>query len=82
MHYGRRKHIRIRCHFVRECATEGMVKIKFVGTNDHLADILTKSLSCHRFLEVKEKTAWSRSSEEAAQDLGEECRGKLASNVR
>jgi hypothetical protein len=34
VHHGRSKHIHIRCHFIRECATEGRIEIQFVGTND------------------------------------------------
>jgi hypothetical protein len=55
VHHGRSKHIHIRYHFVRECATEGRIEIQFVGTNDQLADILTKPLSCIRFMELKER---------------------------
>jgi hypothetical protein len=55
VHNGRDKHIRIRYHFVRECATKGRIKIQFVGTNDQLADILTEPLSHVGFLELKEK---------------------------
>jgi hypothetical protein len=55
VHHGRSKHIRIRYHFVRECAAERRIKILFVGTSDQLADILTKPLPRIRFLEMKEK---------------------------
>jgi hypothetical protein len=55
VHHGRSKHIRIRYHFVRECATEGRIEVQFMGTNDQLADILAKPLPRHRFLELKEK---------------------------
>jgi hypothetical protein len=40
---------------VRECAAEGRIEIQFVGTNDQLADILTKLLPRIRFLEMKER---------------------------
>jgi hypothetical protein len=36
--------VRIHYHFVWECATEGRIKIQFVGMNDQLADIVTKPL--------------------------------------
>jgi hypothetical protein len=54
VHYGRSKHIRIRYHFVRECAAEGRIEVKFVGTEDQLADI-PKPLQHVKFLEMKEK---------------------------
>jgi hypothetical protein len=43
VHHGHCKHIRIRYHFVRECA-EKRIEIQFMGTGDQLADILTKPL--------------------------------------
>jgi hypothetical protein len=45
VHHGLSKHIRIRYHFVRECAAEGRIEIQFIGTNDQLANIVTKPLS-------------------------------------
>jgi hypothetical protein len=55
VHHGRSKHIRIRYHFVRECATEGRIEIQFVSTGDQLADILTKPLPRVQFIEMKER---------------------------
>jgi D-aminopeptidase len=55
VHHGGSKHIRIRYHLVRECAAERRIEIQFVGTNDQLADILTKLLPRIRFLEMKER---------------------------
>jgi hypothetical protein len=55
VHHGKSKHIRIRYHFVRECAAEGRIEVQFVGTSDQLADILTKPLARVKFLEMKEK---------------------------
>lgn len=52
VHHGRCKHIRIRYHFVRECAAEGRIGIDFVRTEDQLADILTKPLARVKFHEM------------------------------
>ena len=38
------KHIEVRHHFVRELVSENVLKPVFVGTNDQLADALTKAL--------------------------------------
>jgi hypothetical protein len=46
VHHGRSKHIHIRYHFVRDYATDGKIEVQFDGTNDQLADILTKPLPC------------------------------------
>jgi hypothetical protein len=53
VHHGRSKHIRIRYHFVHECAAGGRIEIQFVETNDHLADIVIKPLRRARFQEMK-----------------------------
>jgi hypothetical protein len=44
VHHGRSKQIRIRYHFIRECAAEGRIEVQFMGSDDQLADILTKPL--------------------------------------
>jgi hypothetical protein len=42
--HGRSKHIDIRFHFIRNAINEGIVKLKYVPTNDNPADILTKAV--------------------------------------
>lgn len=42
--HGRAKHIRIRFHFIRDLAREGVVYFLFSGTQDKLANLLTKPL--------------------------------------
>jgi hypothetical protein len=68
VHHGRSKHTQIRYHFVRECAVEGRIEVQFVGTNEQLADILTKPLPRVKFQEMKEKIG----VEKIAQGLGGE----------
>lgn len=36
------KHCRLRYHYVRECVETGDVSIRYVGTNENAADLLTK----------------------------------------
>lgn len=38
------KHIDISYHYVRECVNNGKINIKYIPTNQMLADILTKPL--------------------------------------
>lgn len=42
--HSRTKHIDIRYHYVRSLAANGEVELKFCGTNEQLADVLTKAL--------------------------------------
>ena len=43
-HHSRTKHIDIRYHFIRSIVAKGEVTLKFCGTNEQVADILTKAL--------------------------------------
>jgi hypothetical protein len=54
--YERRKHIRVRHHFIRGCLEEGSIKAGYINTKDQLADLLTKPLGRIRFLELCSKT--------------------------
>uniref|UniRef100_A0A2N9GVX2 Integrase catalytic domain-containing protein n=1 Tax=Fagus sylvatica TaxID=28930 RepID=A0A2N9GVX2_FAGSY len=51
--HARTKHIEVDFHFVRERVLCKDLMVKFVSTVDQLADIFTKSLSTHRFLELR-----------------------------
>jgi hypothetical protein len=49
VYHDRTKHIDIRHHFVRECLQQGLFKIKWIATENQLADIFTKGLSSIQF---------------------------------
>uniref|UniRef100_A0A2N9J0D9 Integrase catalytic domain-containing protein n=1 Tax=Fagus sylvatica TaxID=28930 RepID=A0A2N9J0D9_FAGSY len=51
--HARTKHIEVDFHFVRERVLRKDLVVKFVSTVDQLADIFTKSLPTHRFLELR-----------------------------
>jgi hypothetical protein len=53
--HDRRKHINIRFHFISECIEEGRVNVASIGTNEQLADIMTKALARERFCELRTK---------------------------
>lgn len=42
--HSRTKHIDVHHHFIRDLTTKGEIQLKFCGTNDQVADILTKAL--------------------------------------
>ncbi|KAH0725491.1 hypothetical protein KY284_001356 [Solanum tuberosum] len=53
--HGRSKHIRIRFHFLRDLAREGVINFLFCGTQDQLADLLTKPLKVEAFQKLREE---------------------------
>ena len=53
--HGRSKHINVRFHFLRNLTKKEVVKLVHCGTNDQVADILTKPLKLKVFLKLREK---------------------------
>jgi hypothetical protein len=51
----RSRHIDTRFHLIREHEVNGLISVQFIGTNEQLGDILTKSLSRVKFLELSTK---------------------------
>lgn len=47
--HGKSKHIRVRFHFLRELAKDGEVELVQCGTQDQVADIMTKALKLEAF---------------------------------
>jgi hypothetical protein len=46
---GRTKHVDIKYFWIKEKIDEGLVKIEHLGTDDMLADVLTKALPNEKF---------------------------------
>ena len=55
VHHNSSKHIDLRYNFIRECVETGKIDIEYVGTEDQLADVLTKSLGRVQFMELKKR---------------------------
>ncbi|KAG6396851.1 hypothetical protein SASPL_143008 [Salvia splendens] len=53
--HGRSKHIDVRFHFLRDLTKNEVVKLVHCGTNDQIADILTKPLKLEAFVRLREK---------------------------
>lgn len=53
--HERSKHIDTRYHYIRECISDGVLDVDHVGTDDQLADILTKALGRIRFVELRQR---------------------------
>jgi hypothetical protein len=43
------KHIEIRYHYIRDMVQRGVVKLQYVGTDEQVANVLTKPLSRVKF---------------------------------
>jgi hypothetical protein len=55
VHHNASKHIEVRYHFVRDCATKEMLSLEKVSTTDNVADAMTKSLSTDRFRSLRDR---------------------------
>ncbi|KAJ0985480.1 hypothetical protein J5N97_003836 [Dioscorea zingiberensis] len=51
--HARTKHIEIDFHFVRERVAHKMLEVRFISSQDQIADILTKPLASRRFSALK-----------------------------
>jgi hypothetical protein len=45
----------VRYHFIRGCIEDGTVSVQYIGTEDQLADVLTKALGYVQFQQLHEK---------------------------
>lgn len=57
--YARTKHIEVDYHFVREHVLRHDLRVKFVASQDQLANLLTKGLTSLCFLLLCSKLMWS-----------------------
>ena len=48
------KHIEIKYHYIRDMVQGGVVKLKYVMTDEHIADVLTNPLARVKFKYFKE----------------------------
>ena len=49
MFHDKTKHIEIRYNFIQDMTQKGVVKLKYVPTNEQVADVLTKPLAHVKF---------------------------------
>ena len=54
MMHGRSKHIDVRFHFLRDLTKEEVVELVHCGTQDQIADVMTKPLKLNMFLKLRE----------------------------
>jgi len=51
--HGHSKHIDVRFHFLRDLTRDGVVELKHCGTQEQIADIMTKPLKLDVFLKLR-----------------------------
>lgn len=54
VYHKRTKHIDTRFHFIREVVERDVVQVKYVSTNDMIADVLTKGLDARKQMSCEE----------------------------
>ena len=55
MFHDKSKHIKIKYHYIRDMVQRGEVKLQYVATEEHIADVLTKPLARLKFEYFREK---------------------------
>lgn len=61
--HGRSKHIRVRYHFLRDLADEGIITLIHCGSTDQVADIMTKPLKTDAFVKLRTMMGMCKASE-------------------
>ena len=51
--HRRTKHIDLRYHYLRNLSTNGTVRLVFCGTEDQVADIMTKPIKPDQFVKFR-----------------------------
>ena len=55
MFHDKLKHIEIKYHYIRDMVQRGVVKLQYVATKEHIADVLMKPLARVKFEYLREK---------------------------
>ena len=53
-YHGKAKHIAIKYHFIREQVSDETMKLQYCPTEEMVADMFTKGLSCERFCKLRD----------------------------
>jgi hypothetical protein len=53
--HDKSKHIKIQYHYICDMVQRGAIKLHYVNTDEHVADVLTKPLSCVKFDHFRDK---------------------------
>ena len=53
--HGHSKHIDVRFHFLRDLTKEGIIELIYCGTQEQLADVMTKALKLDTFQKLRDQ---------------------------
>ena len=59
-YHGRMKHIDVRHHFLRDCVENGQFYLKYIRTDEQVADLLTKALPRAQFENLRSQIGVSK----------------------
>ncbi|PKA46909.1 Retrovirus-related Pol polyprotein from transposon TNT 1-94 [Apostasia shenzhenica] len=60
--HDRSKHIDIRYHFIRECIAKMEIQLKYIKSQDQVADVFTKPIKSSTFQKIYEQLGMMRRS--------------------
>ena len=58
--HDKSKHIEIKYHYIKDMVQRGAVKLQYVATDEHIADVLMKPLARVKFEYFREKLLFFR----------------------
>ncbi|KAD3337683.1 hypothetical protein E3N88_33203 [Mikania micrantha] len=58
--HSRSKHIELKHHFIRDLVKQNVIQLEFCGTNEQLADMLTKAFSKEKFVQFRSSVGMKR----------------------
>jgi hypothetical protein len=61
--HQRTKHVLVRYHYIRQQVAEGKIEVKYISTNDQLADIFTKALPSPKFISMRKRIGVGKRSD-------------------
>jgi len=53
--HGHNKHIDVGFHFLRDLTKEGIIELIYCGTQEQLADVMTKALKLDTFQKLRDQ---------------------------
>ncbi|KAD6453846.1 hypothetical protein E3N88_08552 [Mikania micrantha] len=56
--HSRSKHIELKHHFIRDLVKQGLIQLEFCGTNEQLADLMTKAVTKEKFVYFRRQVVY------------------------